>query len=412
MEEPQGLELRGERERAARVARAHRRLELRARDADRRRRSATPWPRSSRSATGRSGSQSRSTAARSSLHASWILASTERVARGLRYREHLGSRPRRRWPTAGGCSRTRYPGRFVLGVGVSHARFGRPTRQHATRSRTRRCATTCDAMDRAPSSAAEPEVTPRLVLAALGPKMLELAAETRPRRPSLLRSGRAHGVRAAAASVRVRCSRWSRRSCSRATRPRLGDVARGSRWTTCRPRTTRGTSGACGWTDADVAGQGSDALIDAVVAWGDVDRIAVRVRQHLDAGADHVCVQVVSEDELDPCLPAAPGARARAARAVGQRRLQAAWTASLRSSRRTSRAIHLEDRASVRSICSAVRIAFVLNGGAALADLPQRPGDRLLHEVAVVGRPLADQRQQRARTPRRAGPCGGPRPTP
>ena len=58
-----------------------------------------------------------------------------------------------------------------------------------------------------------------------------------------------------------------------------------------------------GWTDADVAGQGSDALIDAVVAWGDVDRIAVRVRQHLDAGADHVCIQVVSEDELDPCLP-------------------------------------------------------------------------------------------------------------
>ena len=59
-----------------------------------------------------------------------------------------------------------------------------------------------------------------------------------------------------------------------------------------------------GWTDADLRGQGSDALIDAVVAWGDVDRIAVRVRQHLDAGADHVCVQVVGEDELDPCLPA------------------------------------------------------------------------------------------------------------
>ena len=59
-----------------------------------------------------------------------------------------------------------------------------------------------------------------------------------------------------------------------------------------------------GWTDADLRGQGSDALIDAVVAWGDVDRVAVRVRQHLDAGADHVCVQVVAEDELDPCLPA------------------------------------------------------------------------------------------------------------
>ena len=57
-----------------------------------------------------------------------------------------------------------------------------------------------------------------------------------------------------------------------------------------------------GWTDTDISGQGSDALIDAVVAWGDADRIAVRVRQHLDAGADHVCVQVVAEDELDPCL--------------------------------------------------------------------------------------------------------------
>ena len=57
-----------------------------------------------------------------------------------------------------------------------------------------------------------------------------------------------------------------------------------------------------GWTGADVAGQGSDALIDAVIAWGDVDRVALRVRQHLDAGADHVCVQVVAEDELDPCL--------------------------------------------------------------------------------------------------------------
>jgi probable F420-dependent oxidoreductase len=57
-----------------------------------------------------------------------------------------------------------------------------------------------------------------------------------------------------------------------------------------------------GWSDQDIAGQGSDALIDAVVAWGDVDRIASRVRAHLDAGADHVCVQVVSEDETDVCL--------------------------------------------------------------------------------------------------------------
>jgi probable F420-dependent oxidoreductase len=65
-----------------------------------------------------------------------------------------------------------------------------------------------------------------------------------------------------------------------------------------------------GWTDSDVSRDGSDALIDAVVAWGDVDRIAQRVREHLNAGADHVCVQVVAEDEddvgLEPLRELAP----------------------------------------------------------------------------------------------------------
>ena len=48
-----------------------------------------------------------------------------------------------------------------------------------------------------------------------------------------------------------------------------------------------------GYTEEDVTGP-SDRLVDGVVAWGDVDTIAARVRQHLDAGADHVCVQVLT----------------------------------------------------------------------------------------------------------------------
>jgi len=56
-----------------------------------------------------------------------------------------------------------------------------------------------------------------------------------------------------------------------------------------------------GWTRQDIDGA-SDGVIDAVVAWGDPDKIANRVRAHLDAGADHVCVQVVGEDEGDVCL--------------------------------------------------------------------------------------------------------------
>jgi probable F420-dependent oxidoreductase len=50
-----------------------------------------------------------------------------------------------------------------------------------------------------------------------------------------------------------------------------------------------------GFTDDDLRGDGSDALIDAVVAWGDEAAIVDRVREHLAAGADHVCLQPVTE---------------------------------------------------------------------------------------------------------------------
>ena len=49
-----------------------------------------------------------------------------------------------------------------------------------------------------------------------------------------------------------------------------------------------------GWSDADFADGGSDALVDAIVAWGDEQAIARRVGEYLAAGADHVCVQPVT----------------------------------------------------------------------------------------------------------------------
>jgi hypothetical protein len=49
-----------------------------------------------------------------------------------------------------------------------------------------------------------------------------------------------------------------------------------------------------GFEDADLEHAGSDALVDAVVAWGDEAAIVARIREHLDAGADHVCLQPVT----------------------------------------------------------------------------------------------------------------------
>ena len=57
-----------------------------------------------------------------------------------------------------------------------------------------------------------------------------------------------------------------------------------------------------GWSDEDIANDGSDRMIDAVVAWGDVDAIVARVKAHLDGGADHVCVQLRADSSSDPAV--------------------------------------------------------------------------------------------------------------
>ncbi|WP_153505537.1 TIGR03620 family F420-dependent LLM class oxidoreductase [Cumulibacter manganitolerans] len=54
-----------------------------------------------------------------------------------------------------------------------------------------------------------------------------------------------------------------------------------------------------GFTDADLAGEGSDRAVDAAVAHGDVHRVAAVVRAHLDAGADHVCIQPLGDLEAE-----------------------------------------------------------------------------------------------------------------
>src|SRR5262249_60657711 len=58
-----------------------------------------------------------------------------------------------------------------------------------------------------------------------------------------------------------------------------------------------------GFGDDDVRDGGSDRLVDAVIAWGDADALLARVRAHLAAGADHVCVQVLPEDPRTLPLP-------------------------------------------------------------------------------------------------------------
>ncbi|MGO9220460.1 MAG: hypothetical protein ACLP5E_22280 [Streptosporangiaceae bacterium] len=55
-----------------------------------------------------------------------------------------------------------------------------------------------------------------------------------------------------------------------------------------------------GWTDADLSGGGSDALIDALVAHGSAAQVAARLTEHLDAGADHVSIQLLTRPGAGP----------------------------------------------------------------------------------------------------------------
>ena len=231
-------------------------------------------------------------------HASWILANTDRVivASGI---ANIWARDAVAMANGWRMLTDAYPGRFVLGIGVSHqrsvARRGGTYERPVTAMREY-----VDAMDAAVSMAPEPDAEPRMVLAALGPKMLGLAAE--------------RGLGAHTYFVPVEHTAFARQRLG--TGPVLAveqTVVLEADPSKAREIARRFAAGylpspnyannlkRMGWPDADISGARDD-LIDAVVAWGEVDQVAVRVRQHLEAGADHVCVQVVGEDEDDPCL--------------------------------------------------------------------------------------------------------------
>lgn len=180
-----------------------------------------------------------------------------------------------------------HPDRFLLGLGASHgpivAAYERPYSHMVAY---------LDALD-----AAEPTVPrDRRVLAALGPRMLELAAErslgAHPYFVPVEHTAFARQVMGAgpllAPEVTVVLERDPARAREAARRFTTGYLALPN---------YAGNLRRFGFDDDDLAGGGSDRLVDAVVAWGDPETVARRVRQHHDAGADHVCIQVTGGGE-------------------------------------------------------------------------------------------------------------------
>jgi probable F420-dependent oxidoreductase len=190
--------------------------------------------------------------------------------------------------------------RFLLGMGVSHQPMVEGLRGHDYSKPYSAMRTYLDAMDRVVYVSPRSSEPPSRVLAALGPKMLRLAADrtlgAHPYFVPVEHTAFARGELGPDALLAPE------QAVVLSTDP---DLARATARTHMQtylslPNYTNNLR-RLGWGDADLGDGGSDRLVDAIVAWGDESAIAERVRAHHDAGADHVCIQV-----LDPDVRALP----------------------------------------------------------------------------------------------------------
>ncbi|MFF8899262.1 LLM class F420-dependent oxidoreductase [Streptomyces lydicus] len=226
-------------------------------------------------------------------HAGLLLAATERITVATGIANIWG----RDAAAANGATHTlaeAYDGRFLLGLGASHAPIVN-LRGHTYARPLAAMRDYLDGMDAAPYEGPVTEPPPARVLAALGPKMLELArdraAGAHPYLVPTDHTARAREILgdgpllAPEQAVVLETDPAKARAVARAhTRFYLelpnyvGNLRR------------------FGFDDDDFTGGGSDRLVDALVAWGDVDAVRRRVQEHLDAGADHVALQPLAVD--------------------------------------------------------------------------------------------------------------------
>jgi probable F420-dependent oxidoreductase len=181
-----------------------------------------------------------------------------------------------------------YPGRFIAGLG-GHRPGARPLT--ALREYL-------DGMDEAAlPGLPQPVPRPRRVLAALGPKLLDLAAERAdgahpyfvpPEHTAMARERLGPGkYLAVEQAVILDASPDAARDAAREHVDLYVQQAPHHQANLRR----------LGFTDEDLADGGSDRLVDALVAFGGEQQVADRIQAHLDAGADHVCVQVLARTE-------------------------------------------------------------------------------------------------------------------
>lgn len=183
-------------------------------------------------------------------------------------------------------------GRFLLGLGVSHSALVEGLRGHKYAPPLATMRTYLEGMAQAQYRGPAPAEKPATVIAALGPKMLALA--------------RSHADGAHPYNVSPDHTAWARdilgpgkllcpeQKVILETDPVVArGIARRTLSYSLNLPNYRNHFQRLGFGIEDLDNGGSDRLIDSVVAWGDERAIRTRLQQHWDAGADHVCIQVL-----------------------------------------------------------------------------------------------------------------------
>ena len=186
-------------------------------------------------------------------------------------------------------------GRFLLGLGVSHGPIVAGVRGHDYRKPIETMRSYLAAMKAAPFKAPTPAETPKTVVAALGPKMLELSRDQADgAHPYNVSPAHTAMARKILGPDKLLCVEQmillepdadrAREAARKTLALYLGLPNYVNNWLRM------------GFTQDEVTNGGADRLIDDTVAWGDEAAIVKRIEQHWEAGADHVCIQAIGTD--------------------------------------------------------------------------------------------------------------------
>ncbi|MYB04272.1 MAG: TIGR03620 family F420-dependent LLM class oxidoreductase [Acidimicrobiaceae bacterium] len=191
-----------------------------------------------------------------------------------------------------------FPGRFLLGLGVSHQHLVQGLRKHDYSRPLSYMREYLVRMGEAPFFAHGPQELPEIVLAALGPKMLQLSAEaTAGAHPYFVPTEHTAVARQTMGPDAALCPEQMVILDTDPVAART--LARESMALYLRAPNYTNNLRRLGFEQSDIdggpGGGPSDRLVDAIVGWGTPEQIAARVQEHFDAGADHVSVQVLAD---------------------------------------------------------------------------------------------------------------------